>query len=652
MNSLSQFIAATGLAGLSFASFASSAIDSGNTLTIVSNGYTSYEILTDARAPDGVREAAAELQRLIKSATSVRLSIVHTPTARNHQIVVGADDLATRAGVTDTGLAYDSYHIKVTNGSIYLVGKDDARQPFYVLNNDQSASAGSYFAVIDFARRFLQARWYMPGPLGEEIEPITTLSIRADLQIAGHPHFRIRFLDIASTKTREYEEQFFRQGDIKHRYFDPKIADAATRWGRHLRLGSNFSLIVEHSWYQWLPAERPSRWSATVYGRAHPEYFAVPGGKNGHYYYGNDHAHGGQVCIYRPEVARILAENIVAYARSSGERAFSLSPNDGNWECARECCGGSLTANTMGGEDLTASVLRFSNDVVDIVLKEFPEARFGILAYHWTLEPPLDVQANDRIDISDVYNGMPYAYQLPTQRANMERLIRSWRSIARNVTLTTYYTFDGNYSLPWSTPDVQEWMIKLLAEHPSSAGLRMNYAPLDFPPMGILGPDPWVLSELLWDPSKSVSQLQGEFYEGAFGPKAAPLIREYFATIGASMKKTIVALPYEELNGVPTYIMPAYGEIRGKCRALIDRAVAAVSAEDQRYRWRVDRIARGWRLTEITLDALAASRSGATERARALWAERRRLLEDRESLLALAPASNDSMESELPLEVR
>jgi hypothetical protein len=115
------------------------------------------------------------------------------------------------------------------------------------------------------------------------------------------------------------------------------------------------------------------------------------------------------------------------------------------------------------------------------------------------------------------------------------------------------------------------------------------------------------------------------------------------------MQKTVKAMPYAGFNGVPTYIIPAYGNIRGKCRELIDRAVAAVANENERYRWRVDRIARGWQYVEITLDGLAAARGGFTERARTLWAERRRLLMDPDSRLALAPAGNDSMELQLPL---
>ena len=57
--SLFRLIAATGLAGLAITSLAGAATDPGNVLTIVSNGSTRYEILTDIRGPDGVREAAA-----------------------------------------------------------------------------------------------------------------------------------------------------------------------------------------------------------------------------------------------------------------------------------------------------------------------------------------------------------------------------------------------------------------------------------------------------------------------------------------------------------------------------------------------------------------------------------------------------------------
>ena len=119
--------------------------------TVVNNGFSRFEILTDSGAPDGVREAAAELQRVIAKATGVRLQIVHAPTPRHREIVVGGHAYARKLGITDAGLLDDSYRMTVVKGDIFLIGKDDTRQPFYMLNNDQTASAGSYFAAAPAA---------------------------------------------------------------------------------------------------------------------------------------------------------------------------------------------------------------------------------------------------------------------------------------------------------------------------------------------------------------------------------------------------------------------------------------------------------------------------------------------------------------------
>lgn len=608
-------------------------------LVLVERGKSQYEIVVDSRAVEGVREAAKEFQRLVEKAAGVRLPIVQQPTRGRPSIVIGSHRLATKAGVTDLGLVNDSYRIRAVSGNLYLVGKDDAVLGFYTLNNNQSASAGSYYAVLEFARRYLHARWYMPGPLGEEVPSSSRLAVPADLKLEVSPRFPIRSIDVAMSKSRERQERLMQQGDLPRIYYDEETARAASVWGRHLRLGNNFQLTLQHAWHQWLPAETPTKYSPNAYGRSHPEYFAVPGGKNGKYYYGSDNAHGGQVCMSNPAVAIEIARNIIAYARNTTERSFSLSPNDGDWECASSCCG--TWVDRMGQKELsqTDQVLVFSNRIAEQVLKEIPDARFGLYAYHETVAPPKQVRANPHIDISDVYNGWPYLYRLPEKRATVESQMRGWRNATESVVLTTYYTFEGNYSLPWSSYDALAWMIGLLAQYPSSAGIRMNFAQLDPAPMGMTGPDPWLLSELLWDPSQSPESLRAEYFVGAFGPKAGPLLQKYFDVINGAMVSAVPTIPYKEANTQRDYIVPVYGSVRTECRSLIAAATAAVRNEDERLRWRVDRIARGWRLAEITLDALAAEKAGDGKLADSQWTIRDQLLAEPASGLALAPAS-------------
>jgi len=624
-------------------------LEASRLLVLVERGKSQYEIVVDSRAVEGVREAAKEFQRLVEKAAGVRLPIVQQPTRGRSSIVIGSHRLATKAGVTDLGLVNDSYRIRAVSGNLYLVGKDDAVLGFYTLNNNQSASAGSYYAVLEFARRYLHARWYMPGPLGEEVPSSSRLAVPTDLDLEVSPRFPIRAIDVAMSKDRERQERLLRQGDLPRIYYDEETARAASVWGRHLRLGNNFQLTVQHAWHQWLPAETPTKYSPQAYGRSHPEYFAVPGGKNGKYYYGSDHAHGGQVCMANPAVATEIARNIITYARDTTERSFSLSPNDGDWECASSCCGN--WADRIDQNELTHTdrVLEFSNRVAEQVLKEIPDARFGLYAYYATINPPQQVRANPRIDISDVYNGWPYLYRLPEKRAAVESQIRGWRKGTESVVLTTYYTFEGNYSLPWSSYDALAWMIGLLAQYPSSAGVRMNFAQLDPAPMGLTGPDPWLLSELLWDPSQSPESLRAEYFIGAFGPKAGPLLRKYFDVINGAMAETIPRVVYREANSPRDYIVPVYGSVRAECRSLIAAATAAVGNEDERFRWRVDRIARGWELVEKTLDALAAEKTGDRIMAERLWAIRDQLLAEQASRLALAQASAAYFQKLVPL---
>jgi len=278
------------------------------------------------------------------------------------------------------------------------------------------------------------------------------------------------------------------------------------------------------------------------------------------------------------------------------------------------------------------------------VLREVADARFGLYAYHTTPEPPERVDVNRHINLSDVYNGLPYLYHLPAKRIAMEQQIRGWRRATGSVVLTTYYTFDGNYSLPWSGIDAQAWMIRLLAEFPGNSGVLMTFAQIDPAPMGMVGPNPSVLSELLWDPSKSPDALSVDFFKGAFGLKAGPLLRQYFDAINSAMVSAIARVPYRRAHSLREYVVPAYGSVRIQCQSSVEAAIVAVSRDAERFRWRVDRIARGWQLVEHTLATLAAEKAGDSADTKTFWAQRDFLLTAPGSRPAVAPASSDLLE--------
>lgn len=618
-------------------------------VVIVENGASQFEILVTKNAVKGTKEAARELQRLVHKSTQLLLPIVSIKNNNRKQLVIGDNRLADQVGINSKEFESDAYQIKVVDENVFLVGKDDPGKNVFLLDTKQSLSVGSYYAVLDFARQFLGANWYMPGPMGEEVRIMHVLKIPKDLDVRGQPSFKFRFIDIATRKKKKKEEKMRKQGQLSGQYYAKEINDQALRWGRHLRLGNNFPLSLGHSWYKWLPAEKSNKFSKKTYGASNPEYYSKPVKWWESYYYGKGGTHGGQLCICNNEVVETVAENIIKYAKSSGERNFSLSPNDGKWECSCECCANNSKQFKVGTQELTAEVIDFSNRVVDKVVVEIPDAKFGFYAYSWTLNPPKDVKAREQINFSDVYNGLAYMFYKQDKKKETEDLILKWRRQVSSLVLTSYYTFYGHYSLPWSTLDVQAWLFDLFKKNNSTVGMRMNYALYDNPPMGILGADPWVLSELMWDSSQSVTELETKYYHGAFGIKAGSLIKEYFDTIGKSMAKTIALMPYKKFGGVKGYILPAYGSVQEKCRRLIKDAQLAVATDNQRIRWRVDRISRGWAYAEMTIEMLKADKNGDKNKVQQLMKDRHVFLANENNIFALAPAAADYQEISKPL---
>ena len=639
------------------------------------NGKSNYEIVADPKGPQAALEGAKELQRLLRVATGIELPVVKVATPSRHQIVIGAHPLASAAGVTATGLGADGFRMRTIDGNLYLVGEDIDRGEFFQFNNCESSHGGSYFAVIEFATRFLGVRWYMPGPLGEEAPHHDQIVVPADLNLMVQPRFAIRSLNITFGGTLasrlEFDHSYMKKlqyaGKIDGDYFDAPSRVEAVRWGRHLRLGETFSLTTSHAWFQWVPAENPNTWSPKAYGKDHPEYFALRNGQRAIHY--NDDYHGGQLCVSNPEVARIYAENIIAYAKRTGERAFSLSCNDGGEQCECEHCRAwDVVGNDANGEPNHSDRLaRFANAVAEQVVAAVPDVTLGLYAYTTSVMPPRRIKLHPSIVVSDVHNRIPDFFYSPQPRQGLESDLRGWRTQTKRVVLTSYYMEEGFWSLPFSTLDAQGWLIKLLAEYPSSAGVRMCYTYVgDLPPMGMLGADPWVIGQLLWNPDQSVTELTHEFYMGAFGKKAGKLLEEYFDTINCSLAKAYAQHPGLGRNsdGVlagPNLVISVYTPIREKCHTLIQQAVAAVASSDKRYQWRVDRIARGWKLAELTLDAIAAAsdarqttgsgRSATWEKAINIGRERQALATAPDSRFSLAMYSRDCMDKYLPLGV-
>lgn len=577
----------------------------GGELLLINNGKSDYEIIC-AEGTSSAREGAKELQNLIKLVSGVSLPIKKELTEGKHAIVIGQHSLADSAGINSNTLKKDGFIIRVNGENIFLVGNDKDLNNFFSWSPFiESSNAGSFFAVSEFARRFLGIEWYMPGPKGMKWDKLTTIKVPDNLNIKEEPHFKQRMIEgVWLTRTNR-------------KYYRKDIAEQCQKWGRHMLLGNGKFVPFQHAWFMFIPADKPARFSEKAFGKTNPEYFALVDGVRNNFY--RRWHHGGQLCTSNPDVIKHYSDNIIKYSKKKGVKAFSLSGNDGGGHCQCVNCTALDGKDPITGEKVMADrLLTFCNKIAESVEQEIPDSRLGVYAYQDTRHPPVvPIKIHKNVYISDVYNMLPNLwYSGPKERERIIRDIKTWREQAKHVTLQTYYNIYGNWSLPWDTSAVIGEVVKIISKYQSSDGMMFNNCRYFGLTPGADGAQLWVLSKLLWNPNQSSAKLQKQFYQGAFGKKAGPYIEEYFNTINKSMIKTMKAHPMDWLKPSGalecTYPEKAYMPIRKQCRALIDKAVEAAKSENNRIQWRVDRIARNWKFTELTLDAILFERMART----------------------------------------
>ena len=628
-------------------------------LVVVDSGISDFEIVCSGSSAESVKEGANELQRLIYLATGAELKIVDKTNQGNRYIVLGNHPLAVKAGITADTLKHDSFRIRTFQGNIFIVGRDSEGESFLEMKREYTPSAGTYYGVVEFARRFIGVRWYMPTLYGENVPVLKKLTIPSDCDIKGIPHFPIRHVHDLFKRDGSTEAAYRKEGRITGHYYNEQTNELNVRWARHLRLGVAYTIDRKHAWWRFVPATEPNKYVSEVYGKTHPEYYALRNGKRHNYYTGYDNKHGGQLCVSNPNVSRVYADNIIAYSKRTGKKSFSLSCNDGAEHCQCDGCRAWDVEQYRGDESfLTDRLSRFSNIVAGLVTEEIPDMKFGFMAYHETRRPPLETVLNPAITVCDVYNSWPYRFYNPEDYRAIVKDMTGWRKMAKNVIFTSYYTSYGHWSLPWSTLEPLSSLVKILAQYPSSSGVSLYIGNAEVAaPVGKYGPDLWVLGQLLWDPNQSVETLENEYYTGAFGEKAAPLIKEYFDTISDSMKKEIVdkKVVYYPFSSTKKCIVPAYSAVRVKCSSLIRQAEAAVADKGPKYQWRVDKVARCWHFVELTLDAIAATETAKKENTQAAWEhavelglKRRNYTLDCQSTFAISPITVDFMDRDMP----
>jgi len=452
-------------------------------LTIVANGKSKFTIYVAADAQPSVKQAASELQRVLKIATGVELPIRNEPSTP--MICLGNNASSAQAGVNTDGLPTDAFKMVVKGGNLYLTGNDSPSRW------SGWTSRGTYFAVCDFLEKYVGARWLMPGEVGEDIPSRNRITV-PNLTITEIPDFDIRRLADVQEKRPASD---WRQKAVREWFAHQKIdtADGSRR------------ILHWHSWDVHISKEELA---------AHPEWHAVGGDK-------------GKFCTSQPAVIQRFAEGVIKWLTDHPQMLFTaISPQDGGGFCQCDKCKPFWRNDPHGRPSCTFLVLDFYNKVARLVREKLPD-RFlaGYVYYNYMYPPsdPVQMEPNVYLVLAPL-NYYGWGLQKPVYRAEFDDLIKSWTKITPNFVYHNY----SNWMRAFNGTPIPPAFDILKLELPTvkkygAKGVEM----VGIGAWGYGAPTNYLYAKQMWDTDVDLEATYREWLQRAYGPGWEPMDKLY-----------------------------------------------------------------------------------------------------------------------------
>ena len=438
--------------------------------------------------------AAEELRDFTVKMTGVRLAIVSDraelpakailvgETRHTAKVLGAAPDLAK--------LGEDGFRLKAVPPHVLVIG---------------SSVRGALYGVYELLERFGGCRWYSSWCT---VTPsVDAFTVPADLDDTQTPAFLCR--------EPHWWDMFKGDFAARCRANGPSNRPQPRHGGNTWRFGGGLGNC--HTFQTLLPA--------SVYGKAHPEYYALHGGVRRNDPKNGDDFHV-QPCLTHPDVLRIVTSNVLARIRKDpGAKFYGVSQNDNQFYCECERC----AAIDKEEGSHAGALVRFVNEVADAVAKEFPGKYIETLAYQYSRVPPTKTRL--RPNVIPCFCSIECEFSKPmTESACPEnkqllRDILGWERQTDQLYVWDYVTdfahyphlFPNVYALQDNIRFFRDHHVKTLFEQGACQGRHAGFAELKA----------WLIAKWMWNPELPIKPLLDDFFAGYYGA-GAPYVREVF----------------------------------------------------------------------------------------------------------------------------
>ncbi len=369
------------------------------------NGWTI--VVADDAIPSE-RYAAEEFQTLFEKATGAKLPIGSKPAKATRNVFIGPGKTmaASAVGFGVDDLGDEGLRIRISKDNIAIAG---------------GRPRGTLYGVYEFFERYLGVRF-----LTHDHTHIPPAARRASLPCETH----------AYASPFSFRWSYYRE-NAEHTAFAARLRVNTVTNDAKLG-GVTPQSLINHSLHSQLPVSK--------YGKTHPEYFALVGGKRK-----LDVGGGGpEPCVTNPDIVPIVAKAVIAELdKNPNRRNISVSQNDNAEYCRCARCD---QINKREGTPM-GSHLAFVNAVAERVEAKHPKVKIGTLAYWYTRKCPKTIKPrhNVQIQLCSIECCTLHAIDDPRCRQNQKfcRDMEAWKKVCKDIWVWNYNTNFAFYDLPF-----------------------------------------------------------------------------------------------------------------------------------------------------------------------------------------------------------
>ncbi|MCK5803986.1 MAG: DUF4838 domain-containing protein [Lentisphaeria bacterium] len=519
-------------------------------VVLVENGAPKAQIVLRKTADDTEKLAAQELVLYLKKSSGAELPVTTEPLADVMQVLIGVDEEVVRRALGLASLPFDGFVEDCSENRLVLAG---------------NVPEGTLNAVYGFLEERLGVRWYVPTELGENVPRHATIRVPAG--------------------RRRVEPRFVNR---RNHGIDLSIRGDGAVWRRRVRITSHSLDVPFNRYSHWLYRVFPP----SVYGKAHPEYYPLIGGKRR--VPETNNAQNWQPCTTNPEVLELtIAAARKWFKEHPRSNFFSVGMNDSGAFCeCDKCTALDIPGETFRGRKMLSDrYYTFVNAVADAIKESNPDKYVTCIAYHNVETLPKRVKIRDNVGVI-ITQDVAQWHDPEYKKKDME-FATAWAEAAGAF---------GTYDYTGLT-----WLLPRVYPHAMAESLRFydrvgavavtNEA---FPTWWYAAPQMYLRAKLMWDPKQDPDKVLDEFYDGFFGPAQKPMSR-FYSVLERCMMKKRDGRWFEGLGSVLQQLALWEPEDLAECKQAMTQAKKLARGREP-FAARVDFVARGFAFTDAVLE--------------------------------------------------